>query len=61
MSLGEYGQAARLFGRLVRLEPDNTRNEIMQTEMQRMAKEVSREIEVESAPKKAVGAGRRKK
>jgi|GEM_PF-983934 len=61
MSLGEYGQAARLFGRLVRLEPDNARNEIMQTEMQRMAKEVSREIEVESAPKKAVSAGRRKK
>ncbi|HKP51987.1 MAG TPA: tetratricopeptide repeat protein [Chloroflexia bacterium] len=61
MSLGEYGQAARLFGRLVRLEPNNQRNEIMQTEMQRMAKEVSRETEVERAPQKAVSGSRRKK
>ena len=40
MSLGEYGQAARLYGRLVRLDPSTPRHAIMQTEMQRMAKEV---------------------
>lgn len=39
MALGRYGEAARLYGRLVRLDPDNTRNQNMQTEMLRMAKE----------------------
>ncbi len=39
MALGRYGEAARLYGRLLRLEPDNNRNETMQTEMLRMAKE----------------------
>lgn len=39
MALGRYGEAARLYGRLVRLEPDNSRNQTMQTEMLRMAKE----------------------
>ncbi|HEY0069114.1 MAG TPA: tetratricopeptide repeat protein [Chloroflexia bacterium] len=39
MALGRYGEAARLYGRLVRLEPENSRNAIMQTEMLRMAKE----------------------
>lgn len=39
MALGRYGEAARLYGRLVRLDPDNTRNQTMQTEMLRMAKE----------------------
>ena len=43
MSLGEYGQAARLYGRLVRLDPSTPRHAIMQTEMQRMAKEVEEE------------------
>ncbi len=38
-ALGKYGEAARLYGRLVRLEPKNSRNAVMQTEMQRMAKE----------------------
>ncbi len=39
ISLGEYGQAARLFARLLRLEPENDRNSIMHTEMLRMARE----------------------
>ena len=44
VSIGEYGQAARLYGRLARLEPDNTRNPILQEEMQRMAREASSDV-----------------
>jgi tetratricopeptide (TPR) repeat protein len=45
VSIGEYGQAARLYGRLVRLEPENDRNPILQEEMQRMAREAAAEAE----------------
>jgi tetratricopeptide (TPR) repeat protein len=38
-ALGEYGQAARLYGRLLRLEPNNDRLPVLQSEMQRMARE----------------------
>lgn len=38
-ALGEYGQAARLYGRLVRLDPDNDRHATMKSEMERMARE----------------------
>jgi tetratricopeptide (TPR) repeat protein len=38
-ALGEYGQAARLYGRLVRLDPDNDRHVTMKSEMERMARE----------------------
>ena len=36
-AMGEYGQAARLYGRLMRLDPDNDRLPDLQQEMQRMA------------------------
>jgi tetratricopeptide (TPR) repeat protein len=45
VSIGEYGQAARLYGRLARLEPENDRNPILQEEMQRMAREAAAEAE----------------
>jgi tetratricopeptide (TPR) repeat protein len=38
-ALGEYGQAARLYGRLIRLDPDNDRLPVMKSEMERMARE----------------------
>jgi tetratricopeptide (TPR) repeat protein len=38
-AMGEYGQAARLYGRLLRLEPNNDRLPILQSEMLRMARE----------------------
>ncbi len=38
-ALGEYGQAARLYGRLLRLDPDNDRLSVMKSEMERMARE----------------------
>jgi tetratricopeptide (TPR) repeat protein len=38
-AIGEYGQAARLYGRLLRLEPNNDRLPILQSEMLRMARE----------------------
>ncbi|MEO8287378.1 MAG: tetratricopeptide repeat protein [Chloroflexota bacterium] len=38
-ALGEYGQAARLYGRLLRLEPNNDRLPVLQSEMLRMARE----------------------
>jgi tetratricopeptide (TPR) repeat protein len=41
ISLGEYGQAARLYGRLMRLDPDDERVPIMHSEMLRMAKEAA--------------------
>lgn len=44
-AIGEYGQAARLYGRLLRLDPDNDRLPTLQSEMQRMAEEVEQERE----------------
>lgn len=38
-ALGEYGQAARLYGRLLRLDPDNDRLSVMKSEMERMGRE----------------------
>lgn len=38
-ALGEYGQAARLYGRLIRLDPKNDRLAVMKSEMERMARE----------------------
>jgi tetratricopeptide (TPR) repeat protein len=38
-SIGEYGQAARLYGRLARLQPDNDQYPLLQSEMQRLADE----------------------
>lgn len=38
-ALGEYGQAARLYGRLVRLDPENDRHATMKSEMERMERE----------------------
>jgi tetratricopeptide (TPR) repeat protein len=49
VSIGEYGQAARLYGRLARLEPENDRNPILQEEMQRMAREAAAEAESPSS------------
>jgi len=49
VALSEYGQAARLYGRLHRLEPENELWSIQQSEMQRMAKEA---VEYEEALKK---------
>jgi tetratricopeptide (TPR) repeat protein len=58
VSLGEYGQAARLYGRLTRLDPSNSRHTVMQTEMQRMAKEAEDQAEIESAPVKSPAPAR---
>ncbi len=38
-ALGEYGQAARLYGRLIRLDPKNDRLTVMKSEMERMSRE----------------------
>lgn len=38
-AMGEYGQAARLYGRLVKLDPDNDRHATMKSEMERMDRE----------------------
>jgi tetratricopeptide (TPR) repeat protein len=38
-AMGEYGQAARLYGRLLRLDPDNDHLPTLQTEIQRLADE----------------------
>jgi tetratricopeptide (TPR) repeat protein len=43
-SLEKYGEAARLYGRLVRLEPDNDRVSILHSEMLRMAKEAGQKV-----------------
>jgi Flp pilus assembly protein TadD len=56
MALGRYGEAARLYGRLVRLEPENSRNAIMQSEMLRMAKEAAGDSQPEPAEKDAKGS-----
>jgi tetratricopeptide (TPR) repeat protein len=48
-ALGEYGQAARLYGRLLRLEPNNDRLPVLQSEMQRMAREKEAEMDGRSA------------
>jgi tetratricopeptide (TPR) repeat protein len=58
VSLGEYGQAARLYGRLTRLDPSNSRHAVMQTEMQRMAKEAEEQTGMESAPLKSPAPAR---
>ncbi len=53
-ALGEYGQAARLYGRLLRLEPDNDRLPLLQSEMLRMAREKDGEAPAKSqAPAQA--------
>jgi tetratricopeptide (TPR) repeat protein len=51
-ALGEYGQAARLYGRLIRLDPKNDRLTVMKSEMERMA------VEREESNGKAPDAGR---
>jgi tetratricopeptide (TPR) repeat protein len=51
-ALGEYGQAARLYGRLIRLDPKNDRLTVMKSEMERMA------VEREEGSGKAPDAGR---
>lgn len=56
MALGRYGEAARLYGRLVRLEPENNRNAIMQSEMLRMAKEAQSESQPQTAAKPGKGS-----
>ncbi|HEX8229115.1 MAG TPA: tetratricopeptide repeat protein [Chloroflexia bacterium] len=56
MALGRYGEAARLYGRLVRLEPENSRNAIMQSEMLRMAKEAAGDSQPDPAEKDAKGS-----
>jgi tetratricopeptide (TPR) repeat protein len=48
-SIGEYGQAARLYGRLLRLDPENDRLPNLQQEMQRMAEQAAREKEASAA------------
>jgi len=50
-SIGEYGQAARLYGRLLRLDPDNDRLPSLQQEMQHMADEAAREKELQALAK----------
>ncbi|MGA7731353.1 MAG: tetratricopeptide repeat protein [Chloroflexia bacterium] len=52
-ALGEYGQAARLYGRLIKLDPDNDRLEVMKSEMERMdrEKEVGNKGDVVGAPR----------
>jgi tetratricopeptide (TPR) repeat protein len=59
-SLGEYGQAARLYGRLLRLEPDNDRIPVLQNEMLRMAKEKGQAEHVAKAEKAAAGTAKKK-
>lgn len=56
MALGRYGEAARLYGRLVRLEPENSRNAVMQSEMLRMAKEAQGDAQPEPDPKSGKGS-----
>lgn len=51
-SIGEYGQAARLYGRLSRMEPDNEDLQIRQIEMQKLADQA------EEAKKEAKAARR---
>jgi tetratricopeptide (TPR) repeat protein len=53
--IGEYGQAARLYGRLLRLEPDNDRIPILQSEMLRMAREQGEEEAAQTAGPKSSG------
>jgi tetratricopeptide (TPR) repeat protein len=43
-AIGEYGQAARLYGRLLRLDPENDRLPALQTEMQRLEDEKETEV-----------------
>ena len=57
-SIGEYGQAARLYGRLARLRPDNDQYPVLQSEMQRLADE---EAAQKAAKKAGPGNGPRKR
>jgi len=52
ISLEEYGQAARLYARLLRLEPENDRVPILHTEMLRMAREAEESGKVDAAKQK---------
>lgn len=60
-ALGEYGQAARLYGRLLRLEPDNDRIPVLQSEMLRMAKEKGQTEHIAKAERAAAAGTTRKK
>ena len=51
-AMEEYGQAARLYGRLLRLDPDDDRIPVLQTEMQRLADEKEADKKARS-PKKS--------
>ncbi|HUP28320.1 MAG TPA: hypothetical protein VM409_07785, partial [Chloroflexia bacterium] len=53
ISLGEYGQAARLYARLLRLEPDNDRIPILHSEMLRMAREAEEKAGSRAKPSKS--------
>jgi tetratricopeptide (TPR) repeat protein len=55
-SIGEYGQASRLYGRLIRLNPDDDRLSTMQSEMQRMAEEAEAEREASRKRRATRGA-----
>ena len=59
-ALGEYGQAARLYGRLLRLEPDNDRIPVLQNEMLRMAREKGETEHIEKAEKAAAASSKKK-
>jgi tetratricopeptide (TPR) repeat protein len=48
-AISEYGQAARLYGRLARLQPDNDQYPLLQSEMQRMADEEAAAQELKRA------------
>jgi cytochrome c-type biogenesis protein CcmH/NrfG len=60
-ALGEYGQAARLYGRLLRLEPDNDRIPVLQSEMLRMAKEKGQDEHIAKAERAAAASSDNRK
>lgn len=60
-TLGKYGEAARLYGRLTRLDPENDRVSLLQSEMQRMAKEAKEEEGEAEEAERAVPVGRQRK
>ena len=51
--MSEYGQAARLYGRLRRLDPDNEDLPTIQIEMQKLADEVDAERKAMAAVNQA--------
>ena len=57
-AISEYGQAARLYGRLARLQPDNDQYPLLQSEMQRLADE---EAAQKAAKKSGPGNGPKRK